>query len=97
MIFPEGGRSLDGRVGHFRLGAFRLAASLGVPVLPVTISGGHESWPPARALPRPGSVTITYHPLAYPEAGRAARAAARDLAERTRAAIEGALPPRPAL
>jgi len=48
MIFPEGGRSVDGTLGRFHLGAFRLAASLGVPVLPVTISGGHESWPPGR-------------------------------------------------
>ena len=54
MIFPEAGRSVDGRLGRFKLGAFRLACSRGVPVLPVTIIGGHESWPPGRALPRPG-------------------------------------------
>lgn len=87
MIFPEGGRSLDGNVRRFKPGAFRLAVSLGVPVLPVTIAGGHESWPPGRALPRPGHVTITYHPLAYPATGHDPREAARDLAERTRAVI----------
>src|SRR5215510_47926 len=32
MIFPEAGRSPDGRVQRFRLGAFRLACSLGVPI-----------------------------------------------------------------
>ena len=46
MIFPEAGRSPDGRLQRFRPGAFRLACSLGVPVLPVTIIGGHEVWPP---------------------------------------------------
>jgi 1-acyl-sn-glycerol-3-phosphate acyltransferase len=90
MIFPEGERSVDGRVGRFKPGAFRLAVSLGVPVLPVTITGGHASWPPGHSLPRPAKVTITYHPLVYPETGRDARDAARQLAERTRAVIVGA-------
>jgi len=89
MIFPEGARSLDGRVGRFKPGAFRLAVSLGAPVLPVTIVGGHASWPPGRPLPRPGRMTITYHPLLYPDARRGARDAAQDLAERTRAVIVG--------
>src|SRR5437667_10076197 len=61
MIFPEGERSRDGCVHHFKPGAFRLAASLATPVLPVTIDGGHDAWPPGRALPRPGRITITYH------------------------------------
>ena len=92
MIFPEGGRSLDGALGPFQSGAFRLAASLGIAVLPVTIAGGHESWPPGRRLPRRGRLTITYHPpLAIPTATDA-RAAARDLATRARAAIASALP-----
>jgi 1-acyl-sn-glycerol-3-phosphate acyltransferase len=91
MIFPEGGRSADGRVGKFRLGAFRLAVSVGVPVLPVTIAGGHESWPPGRAVPRPGRITITYHPLARPDSGLDARTAARRLADETHAVISGAL------
>jgi 1-acyl-sn-glycerol-3-phosphate acyltransferase len=87
MIFPEGERSFDGRVGRFKPGAFRLAVSLGVPVLPVTIAGGHESWPRGRLLPRPGRMTITYHPLVHPDSGRDPREAARDLAERTRGVI----------
>lgn len=91
MIFPEGERSCDGRVGRFKPGAFRLAASLGVPVLPVTIAGGHECWQPGRVLPRPGRITITYHPLERPDPDREARQAARDLAERTRAVIVAAL------
>ena len=87
LIFPEGARSLDGQVGRFKPGAFRLAASLGVPILPVTITGGHASWPPGRALPRRARMTITYHPLVQPDEVAVARDAARRLAERTRAAI----------
>ncbi len=91
MIFPEGGRSVDGTLGPFHPGAFRLAASLGVPVLPVTIAGGHESWPPGRRLPRPGRIAITYHPVLVIDGAAEPRAAARDLADRTRAAIASAL------
>ena len=90
MIFPEGSRSLDGRIGRFKPGAFRLAVSVGVPILPVTIVGGHASWPPGRPLPRPARMTITYHPLVYPAIGAGARDAARELADRTRAVIAGA-------
>jgi 1-acyl-sn-glycerol-3-phosphate acyltransferase len=94
MIFPEGERSGDGSVGRFKGGAFRLAVSLDAPVLPVTIAGAHESWPPGRLLPRPGRVTITYHPLLRAEPGCEPREAARQLAERVRTAIVGALPAR---
>jgi 1-acyl-sn-glycerol-3-phosphate acyltransferase len=91
MIFPEGERSLDGSVSPFKGGAFRLAVSLGVPVLPVTIAGGHQCWPPGRALPRPGRMVITYHPPLWPEASDDPRQAAHRLAERARAAIVGPL------
>ena len=92
MIFPEGERSLDGQVAAFKMGAFRLAASLEVPVLPVTITGGHEAWPPRRLLPRRGRMTITYHPLVRPEPELGSREAARRLADRTREAILSVMP-----
>lgn len=93
MIFPEGGRSFDGTLGQFKLGAFRLAVTLGATVLPVTIAGGFEAWPPQRTLPRRGRMTITYHPPLQATTGAEPRAAARDLAARARAAIASALPP----
>jgi len=92
MIFPEGGRSPDGRLQHFKLGAFRLAVAHGVPILPVTLAGGSDSWPPDRLLPRPGRVTVSYHPVLRVGPARDPKAAARDLAERARAAIASALP-----
>ena len=91
MIFPEGERSRDGAIGRFKPGAFRLAASLGVPVLPVTIRGGHEAWPPGRLLPRAGRVTITYHRPLQPAAGVEPRQAARELSERAWTVIRSAL------
>jgi 1-acyl-sn-glycerol-3-phosphate acyltransferase len=62
VIFPEGGRSPDGRLRAFRPGAFRIALVSGAPVVPVTIAGAFEAWPAGRRMPRPGRITITYHP-----------------------------------
>lgn len=92
MIFPEGGRTPDGRLQRFRPGAFRLACSLKVPVLPVTIVGGHASWPPGRMLPRPGRLRIIYHPIVSPPPEADPRAAARMLATEVRNAIAAGLP-----
>jgi 1-acyl-sn-glycerol-3-phosphate acyltransferase len=62
VIFPEGGRSRDGRLQPFRSGAFRIALQTDAPVVPTTIAGAFAAWPPHRRLPRPGRITITYHP-----------------------------------
>ncbi len=45
LVFPEGTRSADGRLQPFKDGAFRLAIQAGVPVVPVAISGTHETLP----------------------------------------------------
>lgn len=92
MIFPEGGRSVDGRLQPFQPGAFRLACSLKVPVLPVTILGGHDSWPPGRVLPRPGRLSIVYHPVILPPKEPDGRVAARVLGRQVRDAIASRLP-----
>ena len=93
MIFPEGGRTPDGRLQRFKPGAFRLACSQGAAILPVTIVGGHESWPPQRAFPRPGRITIVYHPPVSPALGVPPRVAAPELARQVRAVIASRLPP----
>jgi 1-acyl-sn-glycerol-3-phosphate acyltransferase len=93
MIFPEGERTVTGRVERFKPGAFRLAATLRVPVLPVTIAGGHEAWPPGRVWPRRGRISITYHPPLEPDPGLEPRQAAVALAQRARAIIAASLRP----
>jgi 1-acyl-sn-glycerol-3-phosphate acyltransferase len=92
MIFPEGERTTDGRMQRFKPGAFRLAVSLGVPVLPVTIVGGDRAWPPGRLLPRPARITVTYHPVLHADRTLDPRRAAHDLATRTQAQILTAMP-----
>lgn len=93
MIFPEAQRSVDGRLGRFRPGAFRLACARAVPVLPATIIGGWESWPPGRVLPRPGRIRIVYHPVLVPPPGVDVRLGARRLLRQVQHAVASALPP----
>ncbi len=46
IIYPEGTRSRSGEMGAFKKGAFTIAISLGLPVLPVTIQGTRAAWAP---------------------------------------------------
>ncbi len=46
VLFAEGTRSRDGRVGVLRSGAAVLAARHGVPIVPVHIAGTHRAMPP---------------------------------------------------
>src|SRR5574337_1316320 len=39
VLFPEGRRSRDGRIGPFKSGSFYLAILSGVPIVPITLNG----------------------------------------------------------
>lgn len=95
VIFPEGGRSPNGRPREFRPGAFRIALGAEAPVVPVTIAGAFDAWPAQRRLPRPARIRITYHPPLTrkdlpPNADR--KTLPRLMAELVRQRIAAALP-----
>ena len=52
IIFPEGGRSADGRMMDFRTGAAYLAKQLGRTITPVAINGAFDVWPKNKKFPR---------------------------------------------
>lgn len=43
MVFPEGTRAVNGDLGEFKDGAFRLAIESQVPILPLTVHGTKEA------------------------------------------------------
>lgn len=45
MFFPEGTRSLNGKIHKFNEGAFLLAIKTGVPILPLVLDGSHDCLP----------------------------------------------------
>ncbi len=51
LIFPEGTRSRDGKMGPFKPGAAALSIKIGVPIVPLAMSGGHDAMPVGRLLP----------------------------------------------
>jgi long-chain acyl-CoA synthetase len=62
LIYPEGTRSPDGRILPFRKGIGLLAPGLGVPVVPVSVSGGHDVLPKGTWRPRQAAVTVHFGP-----------------------------------
>ena len=50
MLFPEGERSIDGTVKKFKKGAPILAQHLGVPIVPVALTGIYDWWPRNRSI-----------------------------------------------
>lgn len=62
-IFPEGSLSRNGRLQKGRPGAARIAASVGAPVVPVSIIGAFPIFPKGRSFPRcSGKIRVIYHP-----------------------------------
>jgi 1-acyl-sn-glycerol-3-phosphate acyltransferase len=60
VMFPEGTRSREGRLLPFKKGAFHLALSDEVPVVPVAISGSGRVVRPRSIAVRKAAVTVTF-------------------------------------
>jgi 1-acyl-sn-glycerol-3-phosphate acyltransferase len=59
-IYPEGTRSLDGRLYRGRTGVARLALLTGAPVVPVALRGTDRVQPVGSRVPRPHPVTVRF-------------------------------------
>ena len=89
VVFPEGGRSADGRLAPFLSGGSRLAISLEAPIVPVAIHGTRESLAPGSLCFRGGKVRMSVgHPI--PTRGLAPRNR-EALTAKVRSAIEAML------
>lgn len=54
VIFPEGTRTSNGRLGDFKKGGFALAQDAGVPIVPMVLKGGFEILPRGAHRVTPG-------------------------------------------
>ena len=97
IVFPEGTRSVDGRVGRFRRGLFLLAIEAGLPVVPVAVAGTRHVMRKGRLTTCPGDVDVVLHEplptegLARSDATRLAEHA-REIIAATVATLEGRAP-----
>ena len=89
IVFPEGTRSVDGRIGRFKKAIFVLAIEAGLSIVPVSVSGSHRVMKPGRLATCPGIVSLTVH--APVETSLLNRNDALDLAERVKRTIASAI------
>jgi len=59
-IFPEGARSIDGKVQPFKKGIGILAQELNIPVIPVYIDGSYQAWPRGKRFPSLYPLSISF-------------------------------------
>ncbi len=68
LIFPEGTRSENGDVGHFKKTFAILSRELNIPIVPVTISGANYAMPKGSFFPKPFKrVTVEFLKPIYPK------------------------------
>ena len=89
MFFPEGTRSRDGQLKGFKMGAFRMAQDLDIPILPITIKGADAILTPDGMDLHPGRAEMIIHPAIGVEQVRSAEAEA--LRDQSHAQIASAL------
>jgi 1-acyl-sn-glycerol-3-phosphate acyltransferase len=88
LVFPEAHRTLDGRVRPFRKGTFFIARDLGLPVVPVTVTGAFDLMRKGSMMLRPGHELTVYVDDPIETAGLP-DAAIPELAEHVHSIISG--------
>lgn len=68
VVFPEGARTLTGKMGPFKRGAYTLAIEFNLPVVPITIDGAYKVMRRTAFAPRPGHIILTFHKPIMPGA-----------------------------
>jgi 1-acyl-sn-glycerol-3-phosphate acyltransferase len=61
IIFPEGTRSPDGKVGIFKAGSFLLAIEAKLPIVPLSVDGTRYVMRKGRLMTCPGHATLVVH------------------------------------
>jgi len=70
VIFPEGGRTLDGRLRHPKAGLGLIVAQTGCPVVPAYLKGTFDVLPAGAKRPRFHPVSVSFGPpLSFPSDG----------------------------
>lgn len=89
VIFPEGTRTADGKIGEFKRGAFMLAGEFGLEVVPLSIQGAFQIMPKGTYFPRTGTIVLTVHkPFAPGEKGFNTRQLLSDCHETIKADLD---------
>ena len=88
IIFAEGTRSWDGRVGRFKGGSFLLAMEAGLPIVPLAVINTRAVMPKGRLRTEPANVRLVVHdPIPVPSVASPTARDAKAWADRVHAII----------
>jgi 1-acyl-sn-glycerol-3-phosphate acyltransferase len=91
LIYPEGTRSLDGRLQEFKKGAVVMGIKAEVPIVPVVCSGAHRVMRKRSLVIHPGEVLVEF--LDAIDASKYSFEERDELNQRVHDAMAAALPP----
>jgi len=92
IVFPEGTRSKDGKLGKFKGGSILLAMQAGLPLVPISVVGSRHVMKKGELTTRPGHVTLIVHaPIETAANVEPTPAQIRELADRVRDVIRPAV------
>ena len=94
-VAAEGRRTRSGRLEPINPVLARIAASAGVPILPVGIGGTFEALAPGKVLPRPVKIVVRVGPTFRLERGTDTEQAARRIREAIAALLPASMQPLP--
>jgi 1-acyl-sn-glycerol-3-phosphate acyltransferase len=89
VVFPEGSRTRDGRVGPFEEGVFRAAIQLGAPIVPVSLVGSFAHHRTGNWMLYPATISVHLHDTI--ESKGMKKEEARMLCERVRSIVAAPL------
>ena len=58
IVYPEGTRSLTGKIQSFKKGPAMISAELGLPIVPAFIKGSFNAWPKGKIFMKPSRITM---------------------------------------
>ena len=95
-IFPEGSRTLTGKLGVFKKGAYQMALDLKMPIVPITINGSFDVMPIDSYRINPHKMEMIIHDPIYlnevsPENIREVAVKIRELLDQSRTVIASGL------
>ncbi len=90
VMFPEGTRTRNGRLGPFKKGGFAMAQDAGVPIVPLATVGGFKTLPPGSLRLRPGRYTILFGEPVNPGAFSDRESLMKEVERRIHALVDAA-------
>jgi 1-acyl-sn-glycerol-3-phosphate acyltransferase len=93
-VFPEGTRSVSGKLGPIEIGIAMLALKSGAPIVPVGIRGTEQMLPRDARWLHPAKIRVQFGeplPVSPAPGGRAEREACQQVADRLRDALQALL------